>query len=99
MNWPPAHWVARQEFDQIVDYLRDSVSKGLAKRFTLNAMETVKRARQFPHSGSPIGLETRRMQIEPFSYDLVYLPEVDGDIYVVAFPHHRQRPGYWRNRL
>jgi plasmid stabilization system protein ParE len=90
--------MARQEFDQIVDYLRDTVNKALAKRFTLNAMETVKRARQHPHSGSPIGLETRRMQIAPFPYDMVYLPKVDADIYIVAFPHHRQRPGYWRNR-
>jgi len=47
----------------------------------------------------PIGLEARRMQITPFSYDLAYLPEVDADIYTVAFPHHRQRPGYWRNRF
>jgi len=99
VNWPPAHPRARQEFDHIVDYLRDSVTTLLARRFTLSVMETVKRARQHPHSGSPIGTETRRMRIAPFSCDLVYLPEVDGDIHIVAFPHHRQRPGYWRDRV
>jgi len=39
------------------------------------------------------------MRIAPFSCDLVYLPEVDGDIHIVAFSHHRQRPGYWRDRV
>lgn len=91
--------MARKEFDHILAYLLANVSKSLARRFVLEAMQTVRRARQLPYSGSPIGQEARRMRIAPFSYDLVYLPEMEGDIYILAFPHHRQRPGYWRTRL
>lgn len=98
MKWPPAHEEAREEFSEAVAYLRDKVSKHLAKRFTLRAMDTVRRARRFPESGPPIGRYARRMQIGRFSYDLIYLPESD-DIYIVAIAHHKRRPGYWRRRL
>ncbi|MFO7903730.1 MAG: type II toxin-antitoxin system RelE/ParE family toxin [Pirellulaceae bacterium] len=99
MTWPPAHHEAREDFRSAVAYFRNEVSNALAQRFALQAMSTVRRARQFPSSGSPIGGEARRMPIKPFSYDLVYLPAFEGDIYIVAFAHHRRRPGYWRARL
>lgn len=99
MNWPPAHPEAREEFVRAVAYFRDQVSKALARRFTLKTMSTLGRARQFPMSGSLIGEKARRMPIRPFSYDLTYLPEYEGDIYIVAIAHHRQRPGYWRSRM
>ncbi len=31
-------------------------------------------------------------------YSIVYVEETNR-IRVVAFPHHKRRPGYWRNRL
>lgn len=67
MKWPPAHEDARKEFKEAVAYLREKVSKHLARRFTLSAMDTVRRARRFPESGSPIGRHSRRMQIGRFS--------------------------------
>lgn len=98
MKWPPAHESAREEFREIVQYLRTNVSANLARRFTLSAMETVQVARDFPESGSPIGIEARRLRIRPFSYDLIYLAEGD-EIYIIAFAHHRRQPGYWTVRL
>ena len=40
----------------------------------------------------------RRFPLHPFSYDLIYVP-VEGDIFLVAFAHHKRRPGYWRKRI
>lgn len=99
MKWPPAHPRAREEFDHTVAYFRERVSRSLARRFTKVAIATVLRARQFPESGSPIGKDARRMQLKPFKYDMIYLPDFEGDIFIVAYAHHRQRPGYWRARL
>ena len=42
--------------------------------------------------------ETRRFVFPSFPYSLIYFVE-DDVINVVAVPHDRQRPGYWRTRL
>jgi hypothetical protein len=34
----------------------------------------------------------------PFSYDLIHVP-VEGDIFLIAFAHHKRRPDYWHDRL
>jgi toxin ParE1/3/4 len=52
----------------------------------------------FPESGSPLGRRARRFSLHPFKYDPVYVP-VEGNIFLVAFAHHKRRPGYWRKRL
>jgi toxin ParE1/3/4 len=41
---------------------------------------------------------TRRFVCPSFPYSLIYFVENDV-INVVAVPHDRQRPGYWRKRL
>ncbi len=99
MNWPPIHPEAREEFDQIIEHLHTNAGKALARRFVYHAMEAVQRARDLPLSGSPVAAETRRIQLNPFSHDMVYLPDIDGDIYIVAFPHHRRMPRYWLTRV
>lgn len=40
----------------------------------------------------------RRMQVGRFPYNAVFLQR-DDEIEVLAFAHHKRRPGYWRNRL
>ena len=40
----------------------------------------------------------RRFLLSPYPYSLIY-EETDDAIEIVAFPHHRQRPGYWKDRL
>lgn len=97
MTWPPFHPQARQEFDSTLEGLRE-VAKPLARRFVRRTTEVIAILRMFPGSGSPLGRRARRFPLQPFSYDLIYVP-VEGDIFLIAFAHHKQRPGYWRKRL
>lgn len=47
----------------------------------------------------PTGVECRNLlQLGRFPYRLVYAI-IGDEIYFVAVAHHRQRPGYWHNRL
>ena len=39
----------------------------------------------------------RRFPVRRFPYFVVYR-ELPEQIQIIAFAHHRQRPGYWRNR-
>ncbi len=48
--------------------------------------------------GRDLGDSIRRFPVRAFPYHLIYLPDA-GDVYIVAFAHERQRPGYWRSRM
>jgi len=59
---------------------------------------------EWPDSGRPYpGREDRipvlrTKRVKGFPYSVVYL--VDGDQLVIfAYPHDKQRPGYWKQRL
>jgi toxin ParE1/3/4 len=97
VSWPPFHPTARIEFDDTVEELRQ-VAKPLARRFVRRTSEVISMLRMFPKSGSPLGRRARRFPLQPFQYDLVYVP-IEGDILLIAFAHHKRRPGYWRERL
>ena len=85
------------EFDGTVEELRE-IAKPLARRFVRRTSEVIAMLRMFPGSGSPLGRRARRFPLSPFSYDLIYVP-VEGDIFLIAFAHHKRRPGYWHRRL
>jgi plasmid stabilization system protein ParE len=53
---------------------------------------------EFPRIGKPIMLGARRRTMLDWPYSIVYQP-ILGGIYIIAIPHHRRRPGYWRKRL
>lgn len=40
----------------------------------------------------------RRLLIERFPYSVVFVQH-GNDVRVLAFAHHKRRPGYWRNRM
>ena len=40
----------------------------------------------------------KRCILKKIPYSIIYEETVD-EIRVVAFPHHRRRPGYWKKRL
>ncbi|MCH7935415.1 MAG: type II toxin-antitoxin system RelE/ParE family toxin, partial [Gemmatimonadetes bacterium] len=46
----------------------------------------------------PFQSGTRRVLLHRFPYIVVY-KELEDEILVVAFAHHKQRPGYWRDRI
>jgi toxin ParE1/3/4 len=96
VSWPAFHPEAREEFDNALEAMRQ-VGKPLGRRFLRRTSEVIAMLRQFPDSGAPLGQRARRFPLRPFSYDLVYVP-VEDDIMIIAFAHHRRRPGYWRSR-
>ena len=40
----------------------------------------------------------RKFILATYPYSLVY-EETDDAVEIVAFPHHKQRPGYWKSRV
>ena len=53
---------------------------------------------QFPHIGSPIEGDVRRVLLRTFPISSIY--RVEGDeIRIYAVAHLKRRPGYWRTRL
>jgi toxin ParE1/3/4 len=97
VSWPPFHPEARKEFDSAVDEFRE-IAKPLGRRFVRRASEVIVMLRTFPGIGAPLGRRARRFPLHPFSYDLIYVP-VEGDIFLIAFAHHKRRPDYWHKRL
>lgn len=51
-----------------------------------------------PHVNLPLSIGARRIFVRRFPYSIVFI-EHGEDLWVVAFAHHRRRPGYWRERL
>lgn len=64
-------------------------------REVLRAQEVVK---AFPLANLLIGATTRRFVLHAFPYDLIYAFAGD-DLWIVAYAHHKRRPGYWLDRL
>jgi toxin ParE1/3/4 len=97
VSWPAFHPAARKEFDSTLEELRE-IATPLARRFLRRTSDVIAILRLFPDSGSPLGRQARRFPLTPFSYDLIYVP-LESDIYLIAFAHHRRRPGYWSDRV
>lgn len=92
MRPPRFHPEARRDFDEAFAFLAEG-SPAAAGRFGHSVRESLERIAEFPHSG-----RTLAVPVHPFSHDLVYRVEPDGQVTIVAVAHHRRRPGYWRHR-
>ena len=46
----------------------------------------------------PISLGVRKILVKRFPYGIVFM-EHEEELWVLAFAHHRRRPGYWRDRM
>ena len=76
---------------------------GLGREFRTAIDEGMERLLKAPLAASPIvnlppSLGARRVLVKRFPYSIVFI-EHGEDLWVVAFAHHRRRPGYWRERL
>lgn len=71
---------------------------GLGDEFIWEVEEAVQRALRAPETGSPHLYGTRRMIVDRFHYDLVYVLR-EPVVLIAAVSHQRRKPGYWRNRL
>ena len=61
--------------------------------------ETLDRIEENPALGpfTRPGRHLRRLLVDGFPYQVVYLPRA-GETVIVAVAHLRRRPGYWQNR-
>jgi toxin ParE1/3/4 len=60
--------------------------------------DAIQLVREFPYAGTPVGNGVRRVVLQRYRYNLLYVPETEA-IFVVAVAHQRLRPEYWRYRL
>jgi toxin ParE1/3/4 len=87
---------AEEEFLYAVAGYED-VQAGLGADFIVEVDRAVRRIAFFPKHGSPYLAGTRRIVLKRFPYSIVYV--VEEAPLVVAVAHHRQKPGYWRDRV
>ncbi|MBI4524480.1 MAG: type II toxin-antitoxin system RelE/ParE family toxin [Deltaproteobacteria bacterium] len=76
---------------------------GLGREFRNAIDEAMERLLKAPLAASPVGnvaasIGARRVLVKRFPYSIVFI-EDNEDLWIVAFAHHRRRPGYWRGRL
>jgi len=76
---------------------------GLGREFRITIDEGMEHLLKAPLAASPIFNipafhGARRILVKRFPYSIVFF-EHGEDLWVVAFAHHRRRPGYWRERL
>jgi plasmid stabilization system protein ParE len=71
---------------------------GLGDEFFEAVMEAAEYALAHPDRGSPYLFGTRRIVLDRFPYNVVYVarPTRFG---IIAVAHQSRRPGYWRKRL
>jgi plasmid stabilization system protein ParE len=69
-----------------------------AGRFVVALAETIEEISHSPQRFPPFHASTRRALVRRFPF-LVVFRERSGQIEVIAVPHAKRRPGYWRKRL
>lgn len=86
--------LAQDEIDTALTVSRN------AARLQVAITRALARIQANPQIGARIGRRGARRHglTRRIPYSIVYVDEPNL-IRVVAFPHGRQRPGYWRNRL
>ena len=88
---------AEAELLHEVEYYSSSRT-GAGIRLQAAVEAAVDRAARHPHGGAPSPSGTRSMLVKSFPFSVVYRA-TDNEILVVAIAPHRQRPGYWLNRV
>jgi hypothetical protein len=70
---------------------------GLGGRFGTEVQRVTGLLLEYPNIGREVGSGRRKFSLHRFPFTLIYAtaPEV---LHVLAVPHERRRPGYWRSR-
>lgn len=88
---------ARHELDEALAYYAD-IHPNLAETLFREIVRSRKLIDQFPYAWMNMGRGVHGFIVRGYPYTIVY--EVQGeDIWVIAYAHHKRRPGYWRKRL
>lgn len=97
------HPEADREIDAAADYY-ESEQAGLGRRFLvalrLGYDQILENPRLYPLAeDAPDGVDCRNKgRLGRFPFRIVYTVLV-AEILIVAVAHHRQRPGYWHDRV
>jgi ParE toxin of type II toxin-antitoxin system, parDE len=76
----------------------EAAASGLGNDFLNDVQQAINRLREYPHAGTAVAGDLRRILLNRFPFSLVYSIETDV-ILVVAIAHHGRRPGYWQSRV
>ena len=90
------HPEAEAEFADAARFYESRVA-GLGRHFSAEVQRIISHIREYPNVGTPVRLPVRRTLVDRFPYAIVYRRDRDS-IHILAVPHLRQRPGYWRRR-
>ena len=93
---------AEDELKAAADYYEDQ-SAGLGTELRVEIGRALEQVSSFPRSGKPVPgratvVELRQVFVRRFPFSVIYLLEPTS-IWIVAFAHHRRRPGYWKRRV
>ena len=92
---------AEAEFEEATAWYRHRDLR-VASRFVSETRRTLELVEQFPQIGGRVpgvdDKDVRQMPIHTFPYHVVFV-DLPDRLEVVAFAHHRRRPGYFVDRL
>ena len=88
---------AEAELLHEVEYY-SATGTGAGIRFQAAVEAAIDRAARHPQGGAPSPSGTRSMLVKSFPFSVVYRA-TDREVLIVAIAPHRQRPGYWLNRV
>ena len=77
----------------------EAYRQGMGTEFQSAITKAIDLLLQFPHlGGREDNTKIRRFLIAGYPYSLIYKVQPEF-IDIIALPHHKQRPGYWKKRL
>ncbi len=93
---------AEDELRAAVDRYEQQAS-GLGDDLRIEIDRALELVSSLPRSGGrvpglPEHIDVRRTFVKRFPFSVIYYVEPTV-VWVVAFAHHRRRPGYWKHRL
>ncbi len=92
------HPLAGEELFGSIEFYAKNGGKDLARAFLDEFERIVGLIRVYPDIGTPWKKTARRLHFRKFPFSVVYTAN-GNTITIVAIPHHRRKPGYWKNRL
>ncbi|HEY3582413.1 MAG TPA: type II toxin-antitoxin system RelE/ParE family toxin [Pyrinomonadaceae bacterium] len=90
------HPHAERELEEIQNYYH-SILQELGEKFRRDLLMTVARIRKFPEGWQRLSGTVRRCELSDFPYAIIYRRKPDH-IRILAVPHHRRKPEYWKYR-
>ncbi len=89
---------ATRELEDALTYYSD-ISDRFAAALLAQVEATHRLVLRFPLAGRRYGRHVRGMPLEDYPYSVIYrVDEARDEIVIVAYAHHKRRPGYWRAR-